>query len=458
MTNIIEPIQSPADPLTNHMQQYFYDLAALVQSRMHGSEQFTCWFSAEATDFVRFNQSLIRQPGHVHQMRLSLRLINGKRHAESSATLGGDLPTDNAQCIRMLGQLRAQLDDLPDDPYLLFSQEIRNTEHIVPSSLPSSAAIVDQVLNAAVGTDLVGILAAGPVYRGFANSFGQRNWHQTATFNLDWSLYQNRDKAVKTSYAGLQWDAQTFQAKLASAKAQLALLQRPAMTVKPGAYRVYLTPTALNELFSMLNWSGLSEKSLRTKQSALQRMRDEGLELNPSVMLIEDTLNGVAPGFQQDGFIKPDQLKLLEHGKLTGSMISPRTALEYDIANNGANAEEMTSSLDLAAGNLALANVLAELGTGIFISNLWYLNFSDRANCRITGMTRFATFWVENGKIKAPLNVMRFDDSLFRLLGNKLLGLTQERELLIDGESYGERRVGSTRLPGALISDVNFVL
>jgi predicted Zn-dependent protease len=86
------------------------------------------------------------------------------------------------------------------------------------------------------------------------------------------------------------------------------------------------------------------------------------------------------------------------------------------------------------------------------------LNFSDRANCRITGMTRFASFWVEGGEIKAPLNVMRFDDSLFRMLGDKLLGLTRERELLIDSDTYGQRSTGSAMLPGALIKDFTFVL
>jgi predicted Zn-dependent protease len=73
-------------------------------------------------------------------------------------------------------------------------------------------------------------------------------------------------------------------------------------------------------------------------------------------------------------------------------------------------------------------------------------------------MTRFATFWVENGEIKAPLNVMRFDDSLFRLLGDKLVGLTRERELLIDTDTYGARSTGSARLPGALVNDFRFVL
>jgi predicted Zn-dependent protease len=318
--------------------------------------------------------------------------------------------------------------------------------------------MVDEVLGAALGMDLVGLLAAGPICRGFANSFGQRNWHETASFNLDWSLCHNRDKAVKTTYAGFDWDGREFHARFHHATDQLAMLGREPASIKPGAYRAYLTPTALYEIFSMLNWGGLSEKSLRTKQSALRRMRDEGLQFNPAVTLTENTVDGLAPAFQDDGFIKPERVTLLDRGHLAGSMISPRTAKEYGIATNGADASEAMTSLDLAAGELPLSRVLQELDTGVFISNLWYLNYSDRANCRITGMTRFATFWVENGEIKAPLNVMRFDDSLFRLLGDKLIGLTRERELLIDTDTYGARSTGSARLPGALVKDFMFVL
>ena len=76
----------------------------------------------------------------------------------------------------------------------------------------------------------------------------------------------------------------------------------------------------------------------------------------------------------------------------------------------------------------------------------------------MTGMTRFATFWVENGEIQAPLNVMRFDDSAYRLLGDNLLGLTAEREFILDSASYGERSTGSARLPGALVKDFALTL
>lgn len=454
------------------MQAYFYQLADFLQQQVNtqgnmqgntqgqgqGHERFKCSFEAENTDFVRFNHGLIRQPGHVRQMFLSLDWINGERHAGSSVGLSGQWEADQAALLQTIATLREQLPDLPDDPHFMMATEVNSSVHSVPSRLLNPSLMVDQILNAARGYDFVGFLATGSMARGFANSYGQRNWHEIASFNLDWSLYHNADKAVKTSYAGLDWSEGAFRAKFDAAVAQLAVLELPAVSIPPGAYRAYFTPAAMYELMSMLNWDGVAEKALRTKQSALRRMRDEQLSLHPSFSLTENTVQGIAPGFQEDGFIKPDQVKLIEHGRLVSSMISPRTAREYEIDNNGACGSESMSSMEVAAGDLPSDQVLAELGTGVYVSNLWYLNFSDRAHCRMTGMTRFATFWVENGEIKAPLNVMRFDDSFFKLMGENLLGLTQDQEMLIDSDSYSSRGVSSARLPGALVKDLKFVL
>ena len=97
--------------------------------------------------------------------------------------------------------------------------------------------------------------------------------------------------------------------------------------------------------------------------------------------------------------------------------MSPRTAREFGLSENGANRDEMPESLAMAGGSLPAADALAALDTGLAIGNLWYLNYSDRPAGRITGMTRFATFWVEHGKIVAPVDVLRFDDTLYRMLG-----------------------------------------
>jgi hypothetical protein len=53
---------------------------------------------------------------------------------------------------------------------------------------------------------------------------------------------------------------------------------------------------------------------------------------------------------------------------------------------------------------------------------------------------------------------MRFDDSVYRLLGDHLVGLTRERELVINGDTYRARNVASMRLPGAVVSEMAFTL
>jgi hypothetical protein len=53
---------------------------------------------------------------------------------------------------------------------------------------------------------------------------------------------------------------------------------------------------------------------------------------------------------------------------------------------------------------------------------------------------------------------MRFDDSVFRLFGERLVGLTSESELIVSDQSYGARSVSSMRLPGAVISEMAFTL
>jgi len=174
--------------------------------------------------------------------------------------------------------------------------------------------------------------------------------------------------------------------------------------------------------------------------------------------LTENTAEGTAPAFQSDGFVKPPAVALIGGGKLAEALTSPRSAKEYGLATNAANGAESPESLDMAPGDLPEPGVLQALDTGLYISNLWYLNFSDRPAGRVTGMTRFATFWVERGRIAAPVGPMRFDDSVYRMLGENLLALTRECELLPDASTYGARSTSSARLPGALLSSLRLTL
>ena len=52
---------------------------------------------------------------------------------------------------------------------------------------------------------------------------------------------------------------------------------------------------------------------------------------------------------------------------------------------------------------------MKKIDTGLYLGNLHYLNWSDNIGGRITGMTRYACFWVEDGEIVAPIENMRFE-------------------------------------------------
>jgi predicted Zn-dependent protease len=440
------------------LQGRFQDLAGHVQSRLHAGEEYLAEFYAEDSDFARFNKASIRQAGHVTQRSISIELVQGSRHSSAASTLSGEPATDRARCDAVIEELRGRLPHLPEDPHLLISREVRPTETHGTDELPDAGTALAMALDAAAGREFVGIWASGGIYSGFANSLGQRNWFSSHTFNLDWSLYHRADKAVKCSYAGFSWDDAEYRRRLDSALGQLEILGHDPKTIPPGKYRVYLAPDALSEILGMLAWGAFGLKSHRTKHTTLIKMVEEGATLHPAVTIRENTRDGAAQNFQGMGFIKPDAVTLIEKGRFIDCLVSPRSAKEYGVPTNGANSVEAPESIEMDAGDIPVAEVAERLGTGILVNNLWYLNYSDRPNCRMTGMTRFATFWVENGKIAAPLNVMRFDETIYRALGEKLVGLTRERAFILDASTYYQRSTGSWRLPGALIDDFTFTL
>ncbi len=233
-------------------------------------------------------------------------------------------------------------------------------------------------------------------------------------------------------------------------------MSRPARTIQPGRYRAYLAPAAVEELMGMLAWGGFDLKSHRTHQTPLLKLVRGERSFAPAISIREDHARGLTPDFTPEGFLTPPSVTLIQGGAFGGCLVDARSGKEYGEAVNAAS--ESPESLSLEPGELPVAEVLARLETGLWIGNLWYCNWSDMNDCRVTGMTRFGTFWVEGGEIVGPVEVMRFDDSLYHLLGDRLEGLTRERELLLSADTYDGRSNASALLPGILVSGIDLAL
>ena len=61
-------------------------------------------------------------------------------------------------------------------------------------------------------------------------------------------------------------------------------------------------------------------------------------------------------------------------------------------------------------------------------------------------------------QIVAPIQDLRFDDSLYQFFGPNLIALTQFQEFIPNVETYDHRSIGGVLTPGALIEDFTYTL
>lgn len=439
-------------------QAAFDHLCDRLLAEVQANEQLTLELGGEQSQFIRFNRAKVRQTGMVTDGTIKLELIQGHKTATAKFPFSRDLELDTQAGLEELAALRHELPQLPDDLYIVRPENLGSSQEVYSGQLLNPEQGVEAILPAVQGLDFTGIYSAGPVVRANRNSAGQRHWFSTESFCLDYSVIAPCEKAVKATLAGANWNEQDFEKQIQQAKQQLEILARPVKVVEPGQYRAYLAPDAIAELIGMFSWGAVSESSLRQGGSALAKLREGTATLSPHFSLQEDFRRGAVPRFNHQGEVAPETLDMITEGTLANTLVNARTAKEYGLQSNGANRSESLRAAVVHPGSLAESDVLAQLDTGLYLSNLHYLNWSDRIGGRITGMTRFACFWVEKGEIIAPIQDLRFDDSLYSFFGENLEAVTQTQSFISSVDTYEARDIGGVLVPGMLFRAFMFTL
>lgn len=432
-------------------------LAGLIQS-LHADEQFTLRLQGEVSQFTRFNHAKVRQTGIVTDGSLQLQLIAQQRSSSIEFPFTGDLDIDLPQAHAALATLRLEVPQLPIDPYLVLPSGTATSHEVHAGELLPDARVVESLLPVVESLDFTGLYAGGTMIRGYADSSGQKHWFATESYILDYSLFTSTGQAVKGTLAGSHWDNGAYQAKIAESKTQLARLEQPLKTIERGKYRTYLAPAAAADLLGMLSWGGISEAALQQGRSCFGALQRGEQSLSPHLTISENFQRGLVPRFNELGEIAPAHLTLIDRGHLANTLVNARTAKEYQKPANGANRGESIRSAEISTGNLTPERILATLDTGLYLSNLHYLNWSDRPTGRVTGMTRYACFWIERGEIVAPIANLRFDESLYRCWGDNLVALTNTVEFIPDVDTYRSRQLGGSWVPGLLVEDFTYTL
>jgi len=444
-------------------RENFKGLSERLYSSLHQSESMTLQLAFEDQDYLRFNQSKVRQITHVEQARLCMRFQSNGRRVVFSLDLSGDLHADTRSLISLLARAKEEVRVLPEDPFLCpFENHGEHHEHHA-GSLPPLAELLEAMRSyEAKRLDLAGLYAGGTLLRATSNSAGLHQSFSSNSFFLDYSLFTlntaGDHKAVKGLYSGRAWSTPVFHEKMAASESELPVLRAANKRLDPSRYRVFFSPKAVDALIGMFSWGGVSYSAYRQGESALQKLMAGEVRLSPQFRLEEDFGLSLIPRFNSLGEIAPASLPIIADGDVKNLLISSRTAREYGVTGNQADTGEALRSPVMAPGDLSSSDILERLGTGLYVSNLHYLNWSDRLNARFTGMTRYACFWVEDGQIAAPIQDLRFDESLFTLFGSGLEAVTENSEIIMATDTYHQRALGGTKVPGMLVDGVRFTL
>ncbi|MFN6464664.1 MAG: TldD/PmbA family protein [Nostoc sp. DedVER02] len=422
------------------------------------NEQFTVKLSSERSQFTRFNHAKVRQTGCVADGWVELTLMADQRSSIRQFPFTGNWNVDWQLAYSALQELRDELILLPIDPYLVLPSGTNTSREVHSGNLLAEEAVVPNVLELVAELDFTGIYAGGIVIKAYGDSSGQKHWFATDSFTLDYSLFSNSGQAVKGTFAGSDWDKSAYIAKITEGKKQLELLARPPKELSRGQYKTYFAPAAVADLLLMLSWGAVSEADIQQGNSALAALSRQEKQLSPRFSLKENFQQGLVPRFNELGEIAAPELFVIEKGRLVNSLVNSRTAKEYQKIANGANGSETLRAPEISPGNLIFEQILPRLDTGLYLSNLHYLNWSDRHTGRITGMTRYACFWVENGEIIAPIENLRFDESLYRFWGENLVDLTDFQEFIPEVGTYESRQLGGSLVPGMLVEDFTYTL
>ncbi|MEH2288560.1 TldD/PmbA family protein [Nostoc sp.] len=436
----------------------FNQLIETLLNKKAENEQFTVRLSSEISQFTRFNHAKVRQTGCVADGWIELTLMQDQRNSVRQFPFTGNWEVDWQLAYSALQELRDELILLPIDPYLVLPSGNNISREIHSGNLLAAEAVVSTVLELVAELDFTGIYAGGMVIKAYGDSSGQKHWFATDSFTLDYSLFSPSGQAVKGTFAGSDWDKSAYIAKINEAKKQLELLSHPAKELPRGQYKTYFAPAAVADLLVMLSWGAVSEADIQQGNSALAALSRQEKQLSLRFSLKENFQRGLVPRFNELGEMAAPELPVIEKGYLLNTLVNSRTAKEYQKIANGANGSETLRAPEVSPGNLIFEQIFPSLDTGLYVSNLHYLNWSDRHTGRITGMTRYACFWVENGEIIAPIENLRFDESLYRFWGENLVDLTDFQEFIPEVGTYESRQLGGSLVPGMLVKDFTYTL
>lgn len=243
-------------------------------------------------------------------------------------------------------------------------------------------------------------------------------------------------------------------AALGEEAADLAERSANPQPLSPGVYPVVLAPEAVADIMDSLAFVGFSAKAYSEGRSFLSNQIEEAV-MSEFVTIVDDAISPHAMGLTFDFEGAPKRrVPLVEYGVAIRPVTDSYWAAKTGWPNSGHALPApnqwgpMPLNLELMPGESTLAELIAGVDRGVYVTRFHYVNVEDPVPVTLTGMTRDGTFLIENGQLTTPLKNLRFTQGAVEAL-MECDGVTADRRFV------GTEQ-GASLVPGIRCAAFNF--
>lgn len=196
-----------------------------------------------------------------------------------------------------------------------------------------------------------------------------------------------------------------------------ALQSRNAKAIEPGKYTVILEPAASaelirNMLFAMNARTADEGRSFMSKKGGGTKLGEKIMDERISLYTDPFHIDVPASPWTGDGQARK-KMDIIKNGTVANLFYDRYWASQKNVAP-----VPFPGNAIMDGGNASLDDLIKDTKKGILVTRFWYIRSVDPQTQLYTGLTRDATFFVENGKIKHPVKNFRFNESPVIMLNN----------------------------------------
>jgi predicted Zn-dependent protease len=437
----------------------------------------------QALALTRFANSFIHQNLADDTTTVHLRLHAGGRTATGASTVTD--PDGLRDLVARTGEAVGHAPPDPGWPGLAPPAPLAGAggfdEPTAAAEPAQRAQRVRAFVDAAGGLETAGYCRTVHWSTAFANSAGQAVTGQTSEATMDGiarvgavkrsqrrrelrSSSSSDGVARRTSVSLSDLDGALLGGR-AAAKARAGV---DPVELPPGRYEVVLEPTAVADLLANLAIWGFNGKALAEQRT----FAEPGVaQFDPSITLVDDPFAGRSPGRSFDGEGTPKRRLVLVDAGVTETVVHDRRTAAlvgggaattgHALPGGGSSWGALPLNLGLspgpgqgaagrgeatAGGGLSpaptepvavgpgAAGLVGQVERGLLVTDLWYTRVLDPKTLVMTGLTRNGVWLIEDGKVAAPVQNLRFTQSYPQALApGAVKGVGPSASLLLTG-------------------------